>query len=174
VKLMDGLIADMLAVGGHEFAPPIDSGRFGSTLPRRPRRSVVASGDREKSQVLTSDIPSDLPTIFGDAERLRLVFANLLDNASKYTPEGGDIALKALHRTAHKLEVTVTDTGPGIPASLRDRIFEHSYRLEPDGSPGYGIGLATCQRIVRAHYGRIWVDSAGKQGSCFHVVLPIF
>ncbi|MGQ9866622.1 MAG: histidine kinase, partial [Pseudanabaenaceae cyanobacterium] len=174
VKLSDNLITDMLEAGAANFMPQlvrVDLGQLcRETLADLSLQAAIAA----KNQTLTSDIPPDLPTIFGDAEQLRLVFNNLLDNASKYTPPDGHIALRALHRTMHKVEVTVTDTGPGIPVELRERIFEHSYRLQPQATTGYGIGLATCQRIVRAHYGRIWVDSAGKQGSCFHVVLPIF
>ncbi len=174
VKLIDNLITDMLEAGATDLMPQLVRVDLGQLC-----REVLADLSLQaaivaKQQVLTSDLPPDLPKILGDPEQLRLVFSNLLDNASKYTPPGGHIALRALHRTMHKVDVTVTDTGPGIPPELRERIFEHSYRLQRDDTAGYGIGLANCQRIVRAHYGRIWVDSAGKQGSCFHVVLPIF
>ncbi|MFQ3680137.1 MAG: histidine kinase [Pseudanabaenaceae cyanobacterium] len=174
VKLIDNLITDMLEAGDANLMPQLVRVDLGKLCHEVLADLALQASVAAKNQTLTSDIPPDLPTIFGDVEQLRLVFSNLLDNASKYTPAGGDIALRALHRTMHKVEVTVTDTGPGIPPELRQRIFEHSYRLRPTDAVGYGIGLATCQRIVRAHYGRIWVDSAGKQGSCFHVVLPIF
>ena len=174
VKLIDNLITDMLEAGASDFMPQLVRVDLGELCREALADLSLQAAIAAKQQVLTSDIPPDLPTILGDPEQLRLVFSNLLDNASKYTPAGGSIALRVLHRTMHKVDVTVTDTGPGIPPELRERIFEHSYRLQPEDSVGYGIGLATCQRIVRAHYGRIWVDSAGKQGSCFHVVLPIF
>ncbi|HAN46741.1 MAG TPA: histidine kinase [Cyanobacteria bacterium UBA8156] len=174
VKLLDSLITDMLEAGAPDRMPQLVRVDLGKLCREALADLSLQAAIAAKKQVLTSDIPPDLPTIFGDPEQLRLVFSNLLDNASKYTPVGGHIALRVLHRTMHKVDVTVTDTGPGIPADLRERIFEHSYRLQPEDSVGYGIGLATCQRLVRAHYGRIWVDSAGKQGSCFHVVLPIF
>lgn len=128
-----------------------------------------------KHQQVKTDIPSDLPLVFADPERVGQVLANLLDNAIKYTPDGGMIEITALHRTTQKIQVSVCDNGPGIPEENRNRIFEDRYRLERDESKeGYGIGLALCQRIVKAHYGQIWVDSEPEQGSCFHFTLPVF
>lgn len=128
-----------------------------------------------KSQQVKTDIPNDLPYVYADRERVRQVLVNLLDNASKYTPEGGRIQVSILHRMAQKVQLSVGDTGPGIPEENRDRIFEDSFRLKRDeAQDGYGIGLSLCQRIVRAHYGRIWVDSTPNQGSCFHFTLPVY
>ncbi|AFY73204.1 histidine kinase,KaiB domain-containing protein,histidine kinase [Synechococcus sp. PCC 7502] len=128
-----------------------------------------------KQQALVTDIPTDLPLVYADPERVRQVLINLIGNAIKYTPIGGEITVAVLHRTSQKVEITVTDNGLGIPMKLRDRIFEDRFRVqENDEQEGYGIGLAVCQRIIRAHYGRIWVDSAGKQGSSFHFTLPVY
>lgn len=128
-----------------------------------------------KSQTIETDIPNDLPYICADLERVRQVLMNLLDNAIKYTPEEGTIRISGLHRTSQKVQVSVCDTGPGIPEENRDRIFEDHYRLERDkAKDGYGIGLALCQRIVRAHYGQIWVDSVLNSGACFHFTLPVY
>lgn len=128
-----------------------------------------------KSQHLKKDIPSDLPLVLADGERVRQVFINLLDNAIKYTPVGGTIEVSILHRTTQKVQVTICDNGPGIPEENREQIFEERFRLQRDESKdGYGIGLSLCQRIIRAHYGQIWVDSTPNQGSCFHFTLPVF
>jgi two-component system clock-associated histidine kinase SasA len=128
-----------------------------------------------KSLQIEQDIPSDLPTVLADEERIRQVIVNLLDNAIKYTPIGGTIQLSALHRTTQKIQISICDNGPGIPTENQDRIFEEHYRLKRDeDKDGYGIGLSLCQRIIRAHYGRIWVDSMANQGSCFHFTLPVF
>ena len=128
-----------------------------------------------KQQTLISDIPIDLPLVYADTERIRQVLSNLIGNAIKYTPQGGEISVAVLHRTIQKIEVTVTDNGVGIPKELCDRIFEDRFRVsENDDQEGYGIGLAVCRRIIRAHYGQIWVDAAGKQGSCFHFTLPVY
>jgi two-component system clock-associated histidine kinase SasA len=124
---------------------------------------------------LETDIPSFLPTIHADPDKIRQVLVNLLDNAAKYTPSGGEIRIMALHRTRQKIEVCVSDTGPGIPEEATETIFSDAVRLSRDRSrEGYGIGLSLCQRIIRAHYGRIWVDSAPGEGSSFHFTLPVY
>lgn len=130
---------------------------------------------RAKSQQVNTDIPTDLPIVYADTERVRQVLTNILDNAAKYTPIDGTIHVSMLHRTAQKVQVSICDTGPGVPEENRDRIFEDHFRLQRDqAQDGYGIGLSLCQRIVRAHYGQIWVDSVPNQGSCFHFTLPAY
>ncbi|MEP0917898.1 histidine kinase [Leptolyngbya sp. DQ-M1] len=135
----------------------------------------LADRIQSKQQHIETDIPSDLPIVYADAERVRQVIVNILDNAIKYTPTAGTIQISILHRTAQKVQVSICDNGPGVPLENRDRIFEDHYRLQRDvAQEGYGIGLSLCQRIVRAHYGQIWVDSVANQGSCFHFTLPVF
>ena len=127
-----------------------------------------------KSLELETDIPTDLPLVYADPDRIKQVIANLFDNASKYTPDGGTVSLSILHRTAYKVQVSIGNSGPGIPEENSDRIFEERFRLQRDESKdGYGIGLALCRRIIRAHYGQIWVDSVPDRGSCFHFTLPV-
>jgi two-component system clock-associated histidine kinase SasA len=136
---------------------------------------ALASKMAEKDQHLTTDIPSDLPLVYGDPDRIKQVISNLLDNAIKYSPSSGTIDLSILHRTAQKIQISISDNGPGIPDVSRNHIFEEHYRLERDeAQQGYGIGLSVCQQIVRAHYGQIWVDSAPDQGSCFNFTLPVY
>ncbi len=128
-----------------------------------------------KAQQVKADIPSDLPCVHADGDRVRQVMVNLLENACKYTPEAGLIQVSILHRTTQKVQVSICDNGPGIPLENRERIFEDEFRLQRDESQeGYGIGLALCRRIIRAHYGQIWVDSSPGQGSCFHFTLPVY
>jgi two-component system, OmpR family, clock-associated histidine kinase SasA len=127
-----------------------------------------------KALHINKDLPSDLPNVLADGERVRQVLINLLDNAVKYTPIGGTIQLSALHRTTQKVQVSVCDSGPGIPPENKNHIFEERFRLQRDAdTDGYGLGLSLCQRIIRAHYGQIWVDSTPNQGSCFHFTLPV-
>lgn len=128
-----------------------------------------------KSLQLQTDIPNDLPYAHADGERIRQVVMNLLDNALKYTPEGGCIGVSILHRTSQKIQIGISDTGPGIPSDEQQSIFEEEFRLQRDRSKdGYGIGLALCERIVRSHYGRIWVDSVSGRGSTFYFTLPVY
>jgi two-component system, OmpR family, clock-associated histidine kinase SasA len=128
-----------------------------------------------KSLQVTTDIPSDLPIVLADEERMRQVIVNLLDNAIKYTPQNGKVDVAILHRTAQKVQVSICDNGPGIPEDNLERIFEDRFRLERDvAQEGYGLGLSLCRRIVRAHYGQIWADSVLGHGTCFHFTLPVF
>ena len=120
------------------------------------------------------DIPPDLPEVYGDVALLRQVIVNLLDNAIKYSAQGSDIRLVGLHRTLQKVQVSVIDHGHGIPEDEQEKIFEGHFRLKRDRKKeGYGLGLALCRRIVQAHHGRIWVDSAVGKGSEFHFTLPV-
>ena len=128
-----------------------------------------------KAQLVTTDIPQDLPFVYGDVDKLHQAIANLLDNASKYTPDRGRIHISALHRTAQTIQVSIADTGLGIPEANHKLIFQDRIRLDRDLSQsGYGIGLAVCQRIVRAHYGQIWVESMLGKGSVFNFTLLVY
>ncbi|MEO1400079.1 MAG: histidine kinase [Cyanobacteria bacterium J06635_1] len=128
-----------------------------------------------KEQLIKIDIPKDLPHVYADIGQIRQVITNLLDNAVKYTPSGGQIDITALHRTNQKVQISIQDTGPGIPEENQTRIFEESFRLKRDrAKDGYGLGLSLCLRIVRAHYGQIWVDSILGEGSTFHFTLPVY
>ncbi len=129
----------------------------------------------EKSQTLEADLPMDLPCVHADSDHIRQVLINLLENAIKYTPEGGTIQVSILHRTTQKVQVTICDDGLGIPEEKQRFIFQDSFRLERDEhKEGYGIGLALCQRILRSHYGQIWVESTPNEGSSFHFTLPVY
>lgn len=135
----------------------------------------IAPRIQSQNLTLKTDMPQDIPTVFADEELIRQVFLNLLDNAVKYTPEGGTIAISILHRTSQKVQVSISDTGPGIPVEKRDRIFDGHFRLQRDEQKeGYGLGLSLCRKIIRDHYGQIWVDSEENQGSCFHFTLPVY
>ena len=130
---------------------------------------------KAKSQIFQQDIPQDIPSVYVDGELIRQLLVNLLDNAIKYTPEGGHINLFVLHRTSQKLQVSICDTGHGIPLEKQEHIFEGNFRLKRDESQeGYGLGLSLCRKIVRAHYGQIWVDSSPNHGSSFHFTLPVY
>ncbi|YAG13045.1 histidine kinase [Nostoc sp. DSM 114161] len=175
-KIIDRMIADLLQVGRGKdteipiFPQKVELGKLCLDVLEELRDRYTA-----KSQEVETDIPKDLPYVYADPERIRQVLVNLLDNAIKYTPKGGKISIAGLHRTTQKVQFSIGDTGPGIPVENRDRIFENHFRLQRDeGTEGYGIGLCLCQRIVRAHYGQIWVDSAPNNGAWFHFTLPVY
>jgi PAS domain S-box-containing protein len=116
-----------------------------------------------------------LPKVAADPGQLQQVLANLVDNAVKYSPEGGQVTV-ALERRADQMRFAVSDPGLGIPAAEQRRIFEKFYRLDPDmnhGIGGTGLGLYICRELVRRVGGRIWVESQEGKGSTFFVELPL-
>ena len=126
----------------------------------------------EQNKTLTSEIAENI-VIQGDEDRLRRLTAILLDNAVKYSDEGGTITLR-LQTAQDKAVLTVHNTGAQIPAGQLSHIFERFYRVDSSrtrAQGGYGLGLSIAQSIVEAHHGKIGVQS-GSQGTAFTVALP--
>ncbi|MGA2482989.1 MAG: HAMP domain-containing sensor histidine kinase [Candidatus Acidiferrales bacterium] len=134
-----------------------------------------------------------LPVFRFDYQKLQQVVANLLDNALKHTPEGGCVTLRVAphfweRRVAeatpvqerrrartpkhNSVEISVSDTGPGIAPEYHQEIFEDFVRIDPN-TAGMGLGLAIAKRLVQAHRGKIWVDSMPERGSTFTFLMPI-
>ncbi len=134
----------------------------------------------QKRQQVVMKIPPELPPILGDEERLGQVFSNLLDNAIKYTPEQGTITISAeLSKAAPPpamIDVSVADTGIGIPPQDLPRIFERFYRVDKARSRelgGTGLGLSIVKHLVEGHGGTITVESLPNRGTKFCVRLPM-
>jgi PAS domain S-box-containing protein len=108
-----------------------------------------------------------------DADMIRRVIINLLENAVKYTPEGGNITL-GCRQVNSNVQVWIEDDGPGIPELAREDVFNKFVRLKVTNAPkGLGLGLAFCRLAVEAHGGRIWVESGRGSGSKFIFQIPI-
>ncbi|MGH3071371.1 MAG: hybrid sensor histidine kinase/response regulator [Gaiellaceae bacterium] len=123
---------------------------------------------------LELQVPEQVPAVVADPSQLHQVLVNLVDNAIKYSPAGGPVALSVLNGDG-AIRFAISDTGLGIPASEHRRIFEKFYRLDPDmtrGIGGTGLGLYISRELVRRMSGRIWVESALGKGSTFIVELP--
>jgi len=120
------------------------------------------------------DLPQSLPLIQADETRLQQVMLNLLNNASKFTPSGGKITIRA-GRKDSAVVVEVQDTGTGISEEQRQRLFEPYNRVENDRNilNGLGLGLALCKTLVELHGGQIWVESHLGEGSTFGFSLPL-
>jgi signal transduction histidine kinase len=129
---------------------------------------------KQNNITLELDAPAELPSIQGDGNKLERVLDNMLDNALKYTPEGGLITVTVC-LVSGQVEVRVTDSGPGIPLEYQRRIFERFTRVP--GSEGrrrgLGWGLAFCRSVIEAHGGRIWLESKVGQGSTFVLTIPV-
>ena len=120
------------------------------------------------------DLPSERLDAAADRDKLRQILANLVDNAVKFSPDGGTVTVTARRKTG-AIEVRVVDRGPGIPAAERARIFRKFYRGDParDRPGSTGLGLFIAEGLVRAMGGRIWVDSEEGEGSSFAFELPV-
>jgi len=135
----------------------------------------VARPDRANGVDVRNEVPSDLPPVEADRERIHQVLYNLLDNAFRFTPAGGAVTVRAVRENG-SCEVSVEDTGPGIPAEHLPLLFERFYRVDPSRSRddgGTGIGLAIARSVVEAHGGKIWAESDQGHGSRFRFVLPL-
>lgn len=122
---------------------------------------------------LRNELPQWLPVVRVDADMVRRVVINLIENAVKYTPGSGAVTITA-RVESHEAWISIRDNGPGIPEAERTRIFDKFARIQRSGGPkGLGLGLAFCRLAVEAHNGRIWVEPAAEQGSNFVFTLPI-
>lgn len=132
----------------------------------------------EQLRPLTVDHPivtnfsADEPLIFADPERMVNVFRNLLENAIKYTPPQTPIHI-TVQVQADTVQVSIADTGLGIPPDELPHLFERFRRGTHPDIPGTGLGLAICKGLVEAHEGKIWVESQLGQGATFHILLPL-
>ena len=124
---------------------------------------------------LVVNVSAEVPPVFVDAPRIQQVLTNLLHNAIKFTPENGQITIAAKQKE-EKVQLSVSDTGSGIPAHALPRIFERFYKLDTArtrSSGGTGLGLAIAKHIVQIHGGEIWATSKFGKGSQFNFTLPL-
>jgi signal transduction histidine kinase len=127
-----------------------------------------------KEQELKTELPETLPIVQGDGPRLEQVLINLLNNATKFTPNGGKITIRA-RRQDDGLVVQVEDDGIGIAKDKQNLLFKPYSRLNADRQrhPGLGLGLALSKQVVELHGGKIWVESDAGAGSKFFFFLPL-
>jgi two-component system sensor histidine kinase BaeS len=130
---------------------------------------------RKKDIKLRAEASLDLPEVNIDPDRMAQVLSNLLSNAMRYTPQGGDITLSTKH-TAGDVQIRVHDSGPGIEPEELPNIFDRFYRTDKSRqreSGGSGLGLAIAKSIVEGHGGRIWAESDPDKGTTIIIALPI-
>jgi PAS domain S-box-containing protein len=169
-----GLVEEILVAG------QLDSGSLSVVAdtfdPEELVRGVVtvAHSRVAEEREIEVTMPPVVPNVHGDGERTRQVLLNLIDNAIKYSPSGGQIDVR-LTPVGDHLRFSVHDQGLGIPVGEQERIFDKFYRLDPDqrrGIGGTGLGLYICRELVRSMHGRIWVDSDPGKGTTFAFELP--
>jgi signal transduction histidine kinase len=131
---------------------------------------------REQDLRLECKMPAQLPALLADGPRLQRVLRNLVDNALRHTPPGGQVELAA-QAVDGAVELSLSDSGPGVAVAERERIFERFYRGErsrarSEQAVGAGLGLAIARGLVEAHKGTIWVEASALGGAAFHLRLP--
>jgi PAS domain S-box-containing protein len=172
---LSGIVSQILLTGQIDAGRlPLEHERFD---PVALTKSVVDSAELHLPTgiELRLEANDEIPLVAGDQDQLRQVIANLVDNAIKYSPQGGDVELR-LNRNGQFARIEVSDCGLGIPRDEHDRIFEKFYRLDPAltrGVNGTGLGLYISKELVERMNGRISVDSEPGRGSTFVVEVPL-
>jgi signal transduction histidine kinase len=121
---------------------------------------------------LLIDIPSSLPRIYADPQRIAQVLTNLISNAARYSKPQTQITLHAEKQESY-LQVDVIDEGRGIPSDQRQRVFEPFHQVDRSSTKGLGLGLALCKDLIERHNGRIWVQDHDGPGTIISFILPI-
>ncbi|MFQ5408543.1 MAG: ATP-binding protein, partial [Anaerolineales bacterium] len=175
VGSITALITDLLDLGRIEQG--FDTRKELVDLPLVSRYAIESLRGRAhaKGQTVEVNLPESADPVLGNPTRLRQLVANLVDNAIKYTPEGGRIAVN-MEQTGNQTIITVTDTGIGIDPAEQSQVFDKFFRSEHvvsrEDTTGTGLGLSIVKSIVENHNGRIWLESKVGEGTTFTVVLP--
>jgi two-component system OmpR family sensor kinase len=127
---------------------------------------------RERSVEVSASDSSAGATVAGTEDALRILFNNLVDNAIRYTPAGGRVSAATV-QDGDSVEVSVEDTGPGIPEEERERVFDRFYRGQAAGDSGTGLGLAIAAQVAEMHRGRIVLESGAAGGLRVRVRFPL-
>ena len=163
------------------WASRVDSGRLPLEIDQFDARQIAtgivaaARAHLPPNVTILFEPPTTLAAVAGDADKVRQVLVNLLDNAVKYSPDGGQVELR-LEEQEGRMRFSVRDHGLGVPPAEQTRIFDKFYRLDPHltrGVGGTGLGLYICRELIRRMGGRIWVASGEGPGSTFFFELPL-
>ncbi|MBM4271058.1 MAG: HAMP domain-containing protein [Deltaproteobacteria bacterium] len=176
-RRLDRLVDDLLTLSSIElgemkmqFEKVSVADILGSVLPVFEVKAV------EKSIAIDTNIPEDLPPIRADRDKMIQVLLNILDNAMKFTPDGGQISVTAFQETGAFVTVKISDTGVGIPKSEISRLGERFYRVDKTRSReegGTGLGLSIVKHLMKAHEGRIIFDSQVGKGTSVSLYFPV-
>lgn len=175
LRLVNGLL-DIARLESHQIEldkQPVSLAEITATA----CTALAASAQQAHIRIVVS-VPPDLPPVCADSDMIERVVINLLDNAVRYTPTGGEVRISAQPGAPGMLRVRVADSGPGIPPQERAHIFEKFGRIQGRrplrGAHGLGLGLTFCQLAVDAHGGSISVeDGCEPGGACFTFTLPV-
>jgi len=174
IERMQRLIDSLLDIHRLEAGQPIGNQKIVevSSLVRYAVEAVQPV-IHSKQQTLTVEALDALPLVRVDEDMIRRVLINLLENAARFTPLEGTITIYG-EQVEEWVRLCVQDSGPGIPKEAQELIFDKFARLDTERYPrGMGLGLAFCRLAIRAHGGKIWVESTAGEGSRFFFTLPV-
>jgi signal transduction histidine kinase len=165
-----GDVLDTSRIEAGTFSYRFDEVDLGRVVDEAVEAAVLA----QQEVPVVASVRGALPTIRGDRMRLRQVLGNLLENAVKYSPEGGEVRVSAAASNG-AVRISVRDAGPGIPLDQQGRIFEKFGRVDVPGAskPGTGLGLFIARSIAEAHGGSLEVSSGVEPGTTFTLTLPV-
>ena len=158
--------------GTFDMTDDLDVARLAAASAERLRLFAERQGVR-----LVVDVPDHVPSVRGDQARLGQVVVNLVHNAIKFSPDGGDVTVRVRAEDG-EVRTIVADHGIGIPRGALERVFERFYKVDrarqrPEIGGGTGLGLAIARHVIDGHGGRIWVESTEGDGSTFTFALPV-
>lgn len=174
VRTMTGLVRDLLDIAWIDTGQALEVDSVSVAYLVQSAADVLENHATKRNTNLQLSIAPQLPQISGDAQRLERVFINIIGNAIKYTPIGGNVSVKVEQDDADIL-ISIQDNGIGIPTEHIPHIFNRFYRVprDNDTASGTGLGLSIVKAIVERHHGRINVSSELDKGSTFNIYLPI-
>ena len=155
-----------------------DAGSFHECVPEQAIRNSLNNLQtiaQDKNIALDMQIDSELPIFWSDEKQFERVLDNLIENAIKFTPEGGFVTVSA-YTQDERIVFRVADTGIGIPVAQQSRVFDSFFRANQKGAEhisGSGLGLHLVKTIVQQHNGKIWLESEENIGTTFYVSLPL-
>ncbi|MDB4871822.1 MAG: Aerobic respiration control sensor protein ArcB, partial [Gemmatimonadales bacterium] len=180
IRQLQAMIDDLLEVTRLETGKlTVEPERVSVMIAVTDTFNTLKGSARAKGVSLSYDLPPNLPSVHADPTRLRQILIILLDNAIKFTPEGGSVTIKALllEQDARLLLLEVSDNGVGINPEITENIFERLYQVSErtEGSrKGLGLGLYICKELVMRQGGTIWAKRRPQKGSTFSFTLPVF
>ncbi len=169
------LISDLLNVSRIEAGRALDLNPSSVTLPPIVEKAVSIQRSYTNKHDLVIDLEDDMPVINADADKIDQIFTNLINNAIKYSPEGGEVRIVGRKGEDGGVQFSIIDQGMGIPESHLPKVFERFHRVDNRDTRkvgGTGIGLYLVKHLVEAHGGKIWVESEYGKGSNFSFTLP--
>ncbi len=172
---LEGRVHELLRAREEEYKKEYEKRNFSLKLLVREVVEEMKKRAEEKGLYLRYLILDELPPVYGDREKIREVFENLLDNAIKFTDNGG-VEIK-VEREGNMARISVKDTGIGMDEEEAKRVFDKFTQASPEISRrfgGVGLGLSIVKSIIEAHGGRIWVESRKNEGSTFYFTIPLY